>query len=70
MTHAMSSNVRSFGYDSERAELWVAYRNTPGCYVYEQVPALVHQSLLAADSKGRFLHENVLGRYQNRHVPG
>lgn len=66
MTHTMSSNVRSFGYDFETGELWVAYRNTPGCYVYEQVPAVVHQALLAAESKGSFMHENVLGRYRER----
>ncbi len=70
MTHTMSSNVRSFGYDFDRCELWVAYRNTPGFYVYADVPAVVHQALLAAESKGRFLHQQVLNRYQDRHVDG
>ncbi len=66
MTHTLSSNVRSFGYGAEDAELWISYRNTPGFYIYEQVPPDVYAALLAAKSKGRFLHENVLGRFQHR----
>lgn len=66
MSHTLSSNVRSFGYDAVQQELWVAYRNTPGYYVYEGVPRVVHQALLAAESKGSFLHGNVLGRFSER----
>lgn len=66
MTHTMSSNVRSFGYQHNASELWVSYRNTPGYYVYEGVPAVVHQALLVAESKGSFMHENVLGHYRER----
>jgi hypothetical protein len=70
MTHSLSSNVRSFGYDFGKSELWVAYRNTPGYYVYEAVPAVVHEALLAAESKGRFLHQYVLHQYRERRVSG
>ena len=68
MTQAFSSNVREFGYDTELLELWVLYRNTPGHYVYEGVPVEVFRGLLAAPSKGRFLHEQVLSRYDERHT--
>lgn len=68
MTQTLSSNVREFGYDAERLELWVLYRNTPGHYVYEGVPADVFRGLLAASSKGRFLHQQVLDRYDERHT--
>lgn len=66
MTHPLSTNVRCFGYDVDSGELWVAYKNTPGFYVYVNVPAVVHQGLLAAESKGRFLHEHVLSVYEER----
>jgi hypothetical protein len=67
MTHSLSSNVRSFGYDEERQELWVGYKNTPGYYVYAGVQPVLHKALLAAESKGRFLHDNILGRFPHRH---
>ena len=70
MTHTMSSNVRSFGYDVGSAELWVAFRNTAGYYVYVNVPLLVHRGLIAAESKGNFMHEHVLDKYRVRHIAG
>jgi hypothetical protein len=70
MTQSLSSNVRSFGYDSELCELWVAYRNTPGFYIYEAVPADVYDALLSARSKGRFMHEHVLANYVHRQQDG
>jgi hypothetical protein len=32
-------------------------------YLYEGVPAKVYEDFLMADSKGTFLHENIVGRY-------
>ena len=67
MVHAASTNVRAVGYDWDDGELRVAYRNTAGYYVYTGVPAEVHAELLEAQSKGRFLHKHVIGRYNYRH---
>jgi len=68
MTQTLSSNLRAFGYVPERSELWVSYRNTPGYYIYEQVPDSVYAALLAARSKGRFMHAEVLDRFPFRQI--
>jgi hypothetical protein len=67
MTETLSSNVRAVGYAADERELWIGYKNTPGYYVYAHVPAAVYEGLLAAPSKGRFMHEHVLGRFDFRH---
>lgn len=32
-------------------------------YLYEEVPAEVYEKFLVADSKGKYLHENIIGKY-------
>ena len=32
-------------------------------YLYEEVPADVYEKFLLADSKGKYLHENIIGKY-------
>ena len=32
-------------------------------YLYEEVPADVYEKFLMADSKGKYLHENIIGKY-------
>ena len=32
-------------------------------YLYEAVPADVYEKFLMADSKGKYLHENIIGKY-------
>ena len=32
-------------------------------YLYEEVPTDVYEKFLMADSKGKYLHENIIGKY-------
>ena len=32
-------------------------------YLYEEVSADVYEKFLMADSKGKYLHENIIGKY-------
>ena len=32
-------------------------------YLYEEVPADVYEKFLMDDSKGKYLHENIIGKY-------
>lgn len=32
-------------------------------YLYEEVPVDVYEKFLVADSKGKYLHENIIGKY-------
>jgi len=37
-------------------------------YLYEGVPAKVYEDFLMAESKGKFFHENINGRYNYSRV--
>ena len=58
-TEVQSSNIISVGHDG--TNLYVNYKS--GTYMYENVDKSVYESLLSSDSKGRFMNENIKGRY-------
>lgn len=53
-----SSNLASVGYDPTSQTLEVEF-NTGKVYQYANVPASVHQALMAADSHGRYFNANI-----------
>ena len=52
--------VKNFG--DEKLFLKVIFTNGRE-YLYEDVPADVYEKFLVADSKGKYLHENIIGKY-------
>ena len=66
-----SSNVAAIGYTEHEGdsnlELYVRFAGG-GEYVYENVPKQVVIDFLDADSKGKFLAENIKGKYQYHKV--
>lgn len=58
-TEVNSSNIISIGYDNN--SLYVNYKS--GTYKYENVDRSVYESLLTSESKGRFMNENIKGKY-------
>lgn len=54
-----SSNVKAVGYFG--TSLYVRYSNAT--YEYENVPQKIYLDLMNAESKGRFLCENVKGKF-------
>lgn len=58
-TEVQSSNIISVGHDG--TNLYVNYKS--GTYKYENVDKSVYESLLTSESKGRFMNENIKGRY-------
>jgi hypothetical protein len=60
-----SSNIAKFGYGS--TTLSVQFKNG-GRYEYLDVPITLFADMKAAESKGRFLNENVKGSYAFRKV--
>jgi hypothetical protein len=57
-----SSNVSQIGYDGDEMVLYVRFNNGY-LYFYEGVPPDVWEQMLYSDSKGRFVHTNLKGRY-------
>jgi hypothetical protein len=62
-----SSNIMSVGYDPATRMLEVAY--STGIYQYAGVPPEVHLNMMAAESKGRYLHTQVKPYYGATKVP-
>ncbi len=58
-----SSNIAQIGYDAGTWELMVRF-NSGAEYVYSNVPDSVFTGFLDADSKGKFLNENIKGQYE------
>jgi hypothetical protein len=66
-----SSNILSIGYDSLTRTLEVEFRcdstsHSGRIYHYLDVPPEIHRDLMSAESKGKFMHRNVMWafRYQ------
>lgn len=58
-----SSNIEAVAYDKDKRELYVCFKSLAE-YVYYDVSAEVYKAFLAADSKGRYLNENIKGVYE------
>lgn len=60
MIKVVSSNVVAVGYKGN--DLYVDYKS--GSYVYKDVPKKVYEGLVNAESKGKYMHANVKGKYE------
>ena len=58
MKNVDSSNIAAIGYDCELSELFVQYKNGM-TYKYKEVPTNIYESFLKAESKGKFMNEEV-----------
>ena len=55
------------GYDRRSRILEVIFR-TGETYRYKQVPPFEYDGLMSADSKGKYMHKRILGRYPYERV--
>jgi hypothetical protein len=62
-----SSNLVSVGYDAAARLLEVEFV-TGKTYQYHDVPLDVYQGLMSASSKGEYLHDNILNRYEFQEI--
>jgi hypothetical protein len=60
-----STTLLTVSYDEARALLQLEFCSR-AVYQYFSVPAAVHQSLLAAPSKGRYFNQAIRGRFPHR----
>ena len=63
MVKVESSNISAVGYDTSFGSLIVEYKSG-NKYQYKNVPYELYENLLKAESKGRFMNENVKGRFE------
>ena len=62
-----SSNIESIGYDSNSKNLEIEF-NDHSVYRYYEVPEDVYEELMAAESKGSYLHQKIKGVYRYEQV--
>lgn len=67
LTEVESSMVHAVGYDEESQILEVVF-NSGGIYRYFNVPEEIYEGLLEAESKGRYMHANVIDLYPYKRV--
>ena len=67
MVKVESSNINAIGYDMSFGGLVVEYKSGAK-YMYEKVPYELYENLLKAESKGRFVNENVKGKFEYKRV--
>ena len=63
LTAVESSVIAAAGYDEKAQVLYILYNNGR-TYEYYSVPLEIYTGLMAAESKGKFLNENVLDIYR------
>lgn len=63
MVKVESSNISAVGYDMNFGSLIVEYKSG-NKYQYKNVPYELYENLLKAESKGRFVNENVKGKFE------
>lgn len=62
-----SSMIQAVGYDEEAEALQVRF-NSGQVYEYSGVPKMVFDRLMAAESKGSFMHEAIIDCYPYRKI--
>ena len=58
-----STCLVKIGYDASRHELHVQFQKSFAYYTYHEVPGYIHERMMAAASKGRFLNYRIKGHY-------
>lgn len=57
-----SSNIEGYAYNSEKRELWIAFKGNR-VYKYTKVPHQVADQLHLAESKGKYHSQNIKGKF-------
>jgi hypothetical protein len=60
MIAVKSSNLLEMGYSERAAKLFVRFRDGGRLYFYDPVPPIVWLGLLHSESKGGYLHSQVI----------
>ncbi|KKM06703.1 hypothetical protein LCGC14_1741290 [marine sediment metagenome] len=65
MVSVESSNIEAVGYDEQKEELFIEFKNKGEntTYKYRGVPSKKYDSMVKADSVGRFFHKHIRGLY-------
>jgi hypothetical protein len=62
MIPVSSSNIKAVGYDAPAKALHIDFNS--GSYIHAGVPSEIHSGLMSAESKGKYYHANIKGKFE------
>ena len=62
LTTVESSMIHAVGYEAKTKTLEVVF-NSGRTYIYEDVPSKIHKELMAAESIGQYMREEIIDVY-------
>lgn len=68
MTPVQSTNILSIGYKADTQTLIVKFRVSGQTYEYLNVPQTLYEGLMASESKGTYLNDNIRSQFNYRRV--
>ena len=63
-----SSNIASIGYDAQASILEIEFIGSGEVWQYPEFPDYMYEELMASDSKGKYFHKNIRGKYHEFRV--
>jgi len=67
LQYVKSRMLLAAGYDEKSHTLQVVFRTGDG-YCYKNVPSFEYDGLMSAESKGKYMHKHIIGRYDYERV--
>ena len=66
--YVVSSMITSIGYDPDTCILEVEFKSDGAIWHYHDFPEYLWYEFEAADSKGKFFHQNIRGKFNEVRV--
>jgi hypothetical protein len=63
-----STNIDSVGYNADTQTLTVKFKVSGQIYEYLNVPQTLYESLMTAESKGKYINDNIRSQFTYRRV--
>ena len=68
-TAVQSKDLSIVGYDAKKQELEVTFKGG-GVYVYSNVPEVVYQALMLAESHGLYFNQHIKDKFPTQKIRG
>ena len=68
MTPVQSTNIHSIGYKADTQTLTIKFRVSGQTYEYYNVPQNLYEGLMASESKGKYINDNIRSQFNYRRV--
>ncbi|HEY5536456.1 MAG TPA: KTSC domain-containing protein [Ignavibacteria bacterium] len=64
----VSSMIHSIGYEVETSTLEIEFVSDSSVYQYYNFPEYLYNDFMSSDSKGKYFHANIKGKYNDTKV--